>query len=156
MKSISFKKMQNRSEKKNVCDSILHELPEWFSREIIIKKYTREATILPMYCASIDGEVIGFITIKSQNEFSDEVHTIAIKKRYHRKGIGKMLMKLAAGSSERKGKKYLTVKTPSLAVKNNYYDQTRSFYLNNGFVPLNEFSNLWEEKTAGVLMVKAL
>ena len=81
---------------------------------------------------------------------------MAIKKEFHRTGIGKELVERAAQRSRTMNKKLLSVKTLSDSDSDVNYAKTRQFYLAMGFYPLEELTELWGEENPCLIMVKVL
>ena len=54
------------------------------------------------------------------------------------------------------GVRFLQVKTLSPRRACEHYDRTREFYLAMGYVPLEEFPLLWDERNPALQLVKAL
>ena len=40
----------------------------------------------------VENKILGFITLSETSKDTVEIHCMAVKKRYHRKGIGKLLI----------------------------------------------------------------
>ena len=76
-----------------VCEKILRGLPDWFGNEESLVQYVKDANVMPTMLAKVAGEVVGFLTIKSHSAESVEIHCMGILPQYHRKGIGRFLLK---------------------------------------------------------------
>lgn len=114
--------------KKEICDTVLHRLPEWFGIEESIAEYVSLVEEMPFY-GVYDGErPVGFLAVKIHNAFTAEVCVMGILKEYHRMGIGSELMERAEGYCQQKGLVYLTVKTLDGSVDFEPYERTRRFY----------------------------
>lgn len=142
--------------KADACEPILRSLPGWFAIERAIVQYVKDIEVMPTVLARADGRVVGFLTIKRHNEYSAEVHVLAIRAENHRTGIGKRLLERAEEFLNREGIEYLQVKTlaPSRPVEE--YARTRSFYMAMGFRPLEEFEELWDKENPCLMMIKKL
>ena len=79
---------------------------------------------------------------------------MGILPHYQRKGTGKMLVTAAEKYLKNKGVKFLTVKTLADSHPDEYYKQTRNFYLKCGFEPLETFKTLWDESNPCLLLLK--
>lgn len=131
--------------KKEICDTVLHRLSEWFGIEESIAEYVSQVEEMPFY-GVYDGErPVGFLAVKIHNAFTAEVCVMGILKEYHRMGIGSELMERAEGYCQQKGLVYLTVKTLDGSVDFEPYERTRRFYEKMGFIPLEVFPLLWDE-----------
>lgn len=86
------KRSRRRKCKKEICDTVLHRLSEWFGIEESIAEYVSQVEEMPFY-GVYDGErPVGFLAVKIHNAFTAEVCVMGILKEYHRMGIGSELM----------------------------------------------------------------
>ncbi len=143
------------SKSKN-CERILRALPGWFGIESAIIDYVKDVQAMPMLVAYNKSEVVGFLSLNLHNEFTAEIHVMGILPSHHRLGIGRHLVKHAEDYLKYKNFAYLTVKTLSESRPNKEYDQTRKFYYNVGFLPVEEFKTLWGEDNPCLLMIRSL
>ena len=142
--------------KKEICDTVLHRLPEWFGIEESMAEYVSLVEEMPFY-GVYDGErPVGFLAVKIHNAFTAEVCVMGILKEYHRMGIGSELMERAEGYCQQKGLVYLTVKTLDGSVDFEPYERTRRFYEKMGFIPLEVFPLLWDEANPCLFLAKHL
>lgn len=74
--------------KAQVCNDILRSLPEWFAVEESIVDYTRKVQDMIFYIALEDTNPIGFIAVKTHNEFTAEISVMRIMSDFQRKGTG--------------------------------------------------------------------
>ncbi|WP_352420704.1 GNAT family N-acetyltransferase [Proteiniborus sp.] len=144
------------NEKCNICELVLRALPDWFGIEESIKDYiigVKDSVFLSVYI----GEVpIGFLSVIEHNEFTSEIYVVGILKEFHRRGIGKRLIKATEDILVKQNKMFLTVKTLSSSHPDEGYRKTRGFYRTVGFYPLEEFPELWGKENPCLLMVKKL
>jgi len=140
--------------KSDICEPILRSLPQWFGVEQSNIQYLKDIETLPTFLASIDGKVVGFLTINRHNEYAAEIHIMGVHPEVHRRGIGRSLIARVEEFLQHQGIEYWQVKTlgPSHPDKN--YAKTRAFYMAMGFRPLEEFKELWDDTC--LLMVKGL
>jgi len=138
------------------CEPILRALPEWFGIEEATQQYIRDIDQLPTLLARLDGEVVGFLTIKQHTECAGEIHVMGVRQDVQRRGIGRALLVKAEEHLTKRGVEYLQVKTLSPARPNEHYRRTREFYAAMGFRPLEEFPLLWGEANPCLQMVKKL
>jgi ribosomal protein S18 acetylase RimI-like enzyme/catechol 2,3-dioxygenase-like lactoylglutathione lyase family enzyme len=143
-------------EKGEICNKILRALPEWFEIESAIVDYVKEVKAMETWTAFVEGEVVGFISVKKHNPFTAEVYVMGILEKYHRMNIGRQLLRAAEDYLIKENFKFLQVKTLSENRPNAFYDKTRQFYLNTGFLPVEEFKTLWGEHNPCLLMIKSL
>ncbi|MFC1714057.1 GNAT family N-acetyltransferase [Candidatus Poribacteria bacterium] len=142
--------------KSSVCEPILNSLPQWFGMEEANTQYLRDIETLPTFLAFINGETVGFLTLRQHNEYAAEIHTTGVYPEIHRKGVGRALMAKAEEFLKQEGIEYLQVKTLGPSHPSEDYARTRAFYLAMGFRPLEEFRELWNEENPCLLMVKKL
>ena len=133
----------------------MRSLPEWFGIEEAIIRYRHDIESMDSYLASIDGTLAGFITLKFHNEFSAEIQITAVKKPYHRNGVGKEMVQFAEKKALERRIKFLQVKTLGSSHPDLNYKNTRYFYLAQGFLPLEE-NFLWGKANPCLIMVKHL
>jgi len=143
-------------DKAQVCEKILRSLPGWFGIESAIVDYAKDVQAMPMIVACDRSEIVGFLSLNLHNKFTAEIHVMGILPSHHRRGIGRQLVKHAVDYLQSKKFVYLSVKTLSESRPNKEYDQTRMFYYEVGFLPIEEFKNLWGEYNPCLLMIKSL
>jgi GNAT superfamily N-acetyltransferase len=139
-----------------LCDSILRSLPRWFGIEKAIVDYARAAEGLPTFVARINGETAGFLSLEFHNPHSAEIHVMAVRESFHRRGVGRALVSAAEEHARREGAEFFLVKTLAPSARSEEYERTRRFYESVGFKPLQEFKTLWSEHNPCLLMGKAL
>jgi ribosomal protein S18 acetylase RimI-like enzyme len=138
------------------CEKILRNLPEWFGIEEAINNYAHEINSLPTLIVKENDETIGFLSIKQHFPASAEIYVMALKQEYHRKGIGEKLLRTTFRYLKQHGVSFLQVKTLSPSRECKEYEKTRKFYLKLGFLPLEEFKELWGKENPCLLLVKSL
>ena len=140
----------------HVCENILRALPDWFGIESSLIQYVKDADIMPTMLAQDENDFIGFITIKKHFRESADIHCMGILPKYHRKGIGKFLIKELEKYLKDEGVKLLQVKTLSADRDCSAYAKTRAFYKAVGFIPLEVFPNWWDDANPCLLLVKQI
>jgi ribosomal protein S18 acetylase RimI-like enzyme len=137
------------------CERILRGLPEWFGIEDALVRYVQDIGALPAYVAVHGREVLGFLALRHHNPEASEIHVLAVRRDYHKRGIGCALIRHVeaelAGSV-----KLLQVKTLGPSKPDPGYEKTRAFYLSMGFNPLEETAAFWGEQQPTLIMVKGL
>lgn len=124
--------------------AILADLPEWFGRPEATEAYVTAAGTLPNYFAvTPDGEQIGVVLIEEHFPETAEIHLMAVKRDWHRRGVGSALLSKLEGDLLARGTRVLTVKTLGEAHPDEGYRRTRLFYEAQGFFRLEEFADLW-------------
>lgn len=141
--------------KERICEQIMRSLPQWFGIETAIVQYVKDIEQLPTFIAVEDNQTIGFLTIKIHNQFAAEIYVMGVLPQFHRNGIGSSLINKAEKFLKQDNVEYLQVKTLGESHPDKYYALTRNFYLQMGFKPIEEFSQIWED-TPCLLMVKGL
>ncbi len=138
-----------------LCDRILRGLPDWFGIEEAIVNYVRDLQNMETWIAEADGECVGFSAINQHNEYSAEIHVMAVAEEYHRQGIGRQLVEHSEATLLSRSVEFLQVKTLSPSRPNTHFERTRRFYERMGFRPLEE-NLLWGERNPCLIMVKHL
>ena len=81
--------------KSSVCEPIMRSLPKWFGKEESIIEYLEVIDVMPTILADSRNEVVGFLAVNVHNTCSAEMHVMAIRPEYHRRGIGRKLVQEA-------------------------------------------------------------
>jgi ribosomal protein S18 acetylase RimI-like enzyme len=142
-------------EKSQICEKVLRSLPEWFGIESAILDYIQDVRLLETW-AVMDPEPVGFISLKNHYSKTSEIYVMGLMKSHHGRGIGAEMIRVAENAIAKRGLQFLTVKTLSESRPNKEYDQTRNFYLRQGFVPLEEFKSLWNEANPCLFLAKTI
>jgi GNAT superfamily N-acetyltransferase len=140
----------------SVCIPILRLLPEWFGIEAAILDYEREIDHLPTFLAKLDGQVLGFLSLKQHFSASAEIYVMGVRPEAHRRGIGQALVTAAEAHARGLGIEYVQVKTLAPSCPDEGYARTRVFYEALGFRPLEEFKQIWDENNPCLILVKRL
>ncbi|MBL0887467.1 GNAT family N-acetyltransferase [Myceligenerans indicum] len=168
----------------DAAHDILGELPEWFGLEKFTDEYEEAARKFPNYLAvdthadtrcaefrgaevgalgtgALDGsripvdEVMGILLLDPRYDSTAEVHLLAVRRKHHRAGIGRALLREVEDDMRSRGVRLLTVKTLGPSLPDPGYEQTRAFYEAVGFLPVEEFPDMWVENPC-LLMAKVL
>jgi len=156
----------------DAAHDILGELPEWFGIDRFTHEYVEAAAKFPNYLAvaapdssapaiEADGgkipseDVLGVLLVDQRYPTSAEVHLLAVRRKHHRGGIGRTLMRRVEDDLRAQGVRLLSVKTFGPSASDPDFDRTRAFYTACGFHPVEEFPDLWADNPC-MLMVKAL
>lgn len=137
-------------------EAILRSVPDWFGIESALLGYVKASERWPTWFAIAGGAPVGFVTIHTHFPASAEIHCIATRPEWHRRGVGRALVRHAEDVLRPQGVRFLQVKTLSPRRACQHYDRTREFYLAMGFVPLEEFPLLWDERNPALQMIKSL
>ncbi|MHB1356914.1 MAG: GNAT family N-acetyltransferase [Anaerolineae bacterium] len=138
------------------CEPILRSVSAWFGVEEAVERYLDEIYNLPTMLAYYRGKVVGFITLKAHYPTSAEVYVMAVRPELHRQGIGTSLMCAAIKWGRDRNVEYLQVKTLGPSCPDEGYARTRAFYWAMGFRPLEEFTQIWDERNPCLIMVRNL
>lgn len=153
---MKIEKIENKTLKKEICLKILRDLPEWFGIESSLLEYSEEVVEKDFYTAFVSDEPVAFVSVKINNEYTAEIYVIGILKKFHRMGIGKILIEEIEKNLIEKGYKFLTVKTVSESLDNEAYAKTRFFYKKIGFLPLEEIVEIWGKDNPCLIMIKTI
>lgn len=143
-------------DKSEMCEKILRSLPEWFGIESAILDYIQDVENMLMFVAKVESEIVGFLSLNFHNKYTAEIHVMGVIPQFHRKKVGKELVRAADEYLSKNGYKYLSVKTLSESRPNTEYDRTRNFYYGVGFLPVEEFKTLWGEDNPCLFMIKGV
>jgi len=125
------------------AERILRTLPQWFGVEIALLRYAADAKAMPNFVAADGEETIGFLTLREHNPDTVEINCMAIVPGRHREGIGAALCTAAARWWSARSGRIMQVKTLGPSRVNAHYARTRAFYTAQGFLPVEEFEQLW-------------
>lgn len=139
----------------SLCEATLRALPKWFGIESSLLEYVRDTRTLPTWIARRDDEPVGFITVRTHNPLSAEIHCLAVRPEHHRTGVGRTMVRLVEGHVRAQGVRLLQVKTLGPSRHDEHYARTRLFYEAMGFIQLEEMKNLWPGNPC-LILVKAL
>lgn len=142
-------------EKRRISRLILEALPDWFGIPEAREQYIEESANQTFYAAYEEDHPIGFIYLKETGKDTVELHVMGVLKKYHRKGIGKVLFEKARDTAARNGYSFLQVKTVQMG-RNDDYDKTNQFYLSLGFKEFEVFPTLWDESNPCQVYVMSL
>lgn len=142
--------------KGSICNDLLRSLPLWFGIEEAIQNYVKDVESMTMLVTFDGPRAVGFYALNFHNQFTAEIHVMAVHPEFHRHGLGRALQVHTEVFLKEKKFEYLAVKTlaPSKSCKE--YALTRKFYEAMGFRPVQEFKTLWGEANPCLLMIKKL
>lgn len=136
--------IENEDIKEKICNEILNQLPEWFSKKDGIMWYSKESRTSHLWAAIDGNKTVGFIVMKETSPYTVEINVMGVLKEYQRKGIGAELFKSFYKFAQNNNYEFIQVKT----VKNgkySSYDITNSFYKKVGFRELECLYDLWDK-----------
>ena len=138
------------------CERILSTLPDWFGNKRYRAKFAAHAEAFPTLTAHLGPAMVGFITVRRHFEHAFEIYCMAVHADHRRQGLGFALLESAEAMARGEGGKVMQVKTISASHPSEAYAETRSFYANAGYVPLEEFPLLWSKANPCLQLVKVL
>ncbi len=139
-----------------VCRSILAALPTWFGVPASVEDYVAAAERNPTVVGSCRDADVGLATIVRHSEYAAEVYVMGVLPEYHRRGVGRAMLRHVEAALAADGIEFLQVKTLSPSHPDEGYRKTRAFYLAYGFRPLEEFPTLWSPDQPALQLVKTL
>ena len=140
----------------SVCNEILRSVPEWFGIEESIVEYVEAIEKMSTILAMHGDQAIGFMTLERHAPKSGELHVLAIRPEWHRRGVGAALLAATESYAQSVGVRYLQVKTLSSRRECEHYAKTRLWYEAMGFEVLTEFPTLWGEDLPCLQLIKVL
>ena len=138
------------------CEEVLRSLPMWFGIEEALLMYADDSTRLPTFAVIEGTEVKGFISLQQHFPQAWEVHCIAVRADSRNKGYGKALSAHAERWLSAQGVALLQVKTVAATSPSKAYAETREFYNQLGFRPLEVFPELWSRRNPCLQLIKFL
>ncbi len=136
-----------------IAGEILGSLPQGSGMPAAIA----EAEGLPMFaCLAPDVAAIGFLSLKPTSEFAVEVFLAGVKDGWRRMGIGRALMEAAKGYAASRNARYLAVKTIGASKPDENCAAIRAFLESAGFLPVEEFPELWSSGNPCPFMIQPL
>ena len=153
---ITVKEIKDEIIKCEITEKVLRQLPEWFGNEKSLLDYIKTVKDKKYY-ATYDGDnVVGFLCLKFHNQYTADIYVTGILKEYHRRGIGRKLVKIAKQYLLENGYKFFMVKTLGESSDYEFYKRTREFYRSVGFYPLEEIKEIWDEDNPCLIMIMSL
>ncbi|MEQ4210449.1 GNAT family N-acetyltransferase [Actinopolymorpha sp. B9G3] len=134
---------------------LLDRLPSWFGVPEANAEYVESATRLPGLVARSDTEPIGVLLYRRHFAEAAEIHLMAVAPSWHRRGVGRELIRTITQDLSIDGCRLLQVKTLGATHPDPGYAGTRAFYQSMGFLPLEETGALWPGNPC-LIMVKWL
>ncbi|MCM2280198.1 MAG: hypothetical protein NDJ89_19190 [Oligoflexia bacterium] len=72
----------------HICDELLRALPEWFGIEDAIRGYVKDVERMPSLIASVGEREVGCLALNRHNEWTTEIHVMAVHPQFHVAGWG--------------------------------------------------------------------
>ncbi|HOQ76692.1 MAG TPA: GNAT family N-acetyltransferase [Thermoclostridium sp.] len=148
------REVHDKDLKTSITLEIMNALPDWFSPPEDIVRKSAIHRDMPFFAAFDGDRAIGFVALKIHNEYTIDMYTLGVLQEYHRQGVGSAILKAVEDYGRRNGYRFITVKTLDASAQYEPYERTRTFYLKNGFCPLEVFPLFWNEENPCLLLAK--
>ncbi|STX50952.1 Acyl-CoA N-acyltransferase [Legionella busanensis] len=119
-----------------LCRTITEDLPEYFGLPEANKHYIIGVKSRTNFAAKDEDNTIGLVSIDFPYPNNANIYWLAVKRNFHRQGIGKQLIEAACQFAKIKGARTITVETLSPSESDENYLRTYLFYQSVGFNPL--------------------
>ena len=136
--------------------SLLADLPDWFGVPENDARYAEASRRHPSWLARGAREVLGVLTLTAPTEEARDVHLLAVRRGWHRRGLGRALVAAAEARARAEGARALTVRTLGPSHPSRAYAGTRSAYAALGFVALAELEGVWGDGVPMLLMCRPI
>ena len=114
------------------CVAVVKTLTGWFSPDAQDRAVPADLKYQQGFLAESDGRVVGFITLFVA-EGRLNIGWLAVRRDYHRQGIGGKLLARAEQRAAELGLSELATYTLGDSVEYKPYEMTRAFYFKHGF-----------------------
>lgn len=138
-----------------LCRTITKDLPEYFGLPEANKHYAIGVKMRTNFAAKEEGNYIGLISIDFPYPNNANVYWVAVRRNFHRQGVGKQLIDAACHFAKMQGATTITVETLSPSESEENYLKTYRFYQSVGFNALFDLKPTGYEWNM-VYMVKQL
>ena len=135
---------------------ILADLPEWFGVPESTQRYVEAARHGPTRLALAGDRPVGAMTLTRPTDAARDIHLLAVRRDWHRRGVGRMLVAAALGAARSEGARFLTARTLGPSEPSAAYAETRAAYLALGFAPLAELVGVWPDGRPMMLLCRAV
>jgi GNAT superfamily N-acetyltransferase len=92
-------------------ERLLRSLPEWFGIERSLLDYVEDSRQLPTYVVRDreGGSIVGVLLVKRHFAASAEVQLMAVDRVWHRRGVGRALLRATEADLRKDGVRFLQV-----------------------------------------------
>ena len=153
-RKLKIRKEKNKTYKHDFVEKVLRDLPDWFGIEDSIVKYASDSKDYDTFIISMDGEDLGFLTIKETSNYAIDLYCLGIFSKYRNTGLGTTLVNEVL-DLYKNNFRLVHVKTLDDGI-DEFYDQTIRFYKSLGFMKLETIKEIWGEENPCQIMVKSL
>jgi coenzyme F420-0:L-glutamate ligase/coenzyme F420-1:gamma-L-glutamate ligase len=147
---VNVVEVDDPAERSRIAEHVLRDLPEWFGIEEATQSYIDGAASLTTLAVGDEG----FLCLKRHTPRAAEIWVMGVRRKRHRGGVGRALVRAAEAWCGANGVDYLQVKTLSHTKADANYARTRAFYDALGFTPLEVFPELWDPRNPALQLVK--
>ena len=137
------------------CDAIIASLPDWFGDQNGIRDCAAAVRAEPGFVATVDGTVVGFLTVTRPCDHVAEISWMAVDPGHRGGGHGRALIDALVQTLHDDGTRFLAVKTLSDRDPYPPYGETRAFYEAMGFTPLMDL-DIWGPQNPALLYVRSV
>ncbi|MCF7859236.1 MAG: GNAT family N-acetyltransferase [Candidatus Cloacimonetes bacterium] len=153
-KQLCIKRIKEPLVKSDICTKIILNLPAWFGIAESNEAMDKAVRETDFYAAFFNEIPVGFYSVVSHFPQTSEIYVCGILENYQRLGIGSALQRKIEEDLRNKDVSYLTVKTLSSAHPDKSYSKTRKFYQDQGFLPVEEFKDIWGKENPCLMLIK--
>lgn len=155
-KAVAIEPIPEPNKKKKICRNILTALPDWFGIPESVDNYVEKCAEMPFWAAIIQGNIVGFISVKRTSSATAEIYVMGILKEYQKTGIGRSLFTVCYDYCKENDYEFLQVKTLDKSNPDVYYAATRAFYLAMGFRELECIPEIWGNENPCMIMIMSI
>jgi len=142
--------------KKQITETILRTLPQWFGVDESLVEYINTVGEYPFFAAFDGDNCVGFFCGKIHHNINGDIYVCGVHPDFHGFGIGTQLCHALEKYFIDFGCEYIMVKTLSPLRMSNHYEATRKFYHAVGFKDFYTNHEIWGEDNPCLIMVKNL
>ena len=99
----------DEEDKKRISRAVLSSLPEWFGIPESAEEYIAVSAGLPFWTVYADGEPAGFLALRETGPAAVEIFVMAVRKEYHRLGLGRTLWLECLKYAQKQGYQYMRI-----------------------------------------------
>ncbi|HAT9060347.1 TPA: GNAT family N-acetyltransferase [Legionella pneumophila subsp. pneumophila] len=138
-----------------LCQTITKDLPEYFGLPEANEHYAIGVKTRTNFAAKDEDNYIGLVSIDFPYPNNANIYWMAVRRDFHRQGVGKQLIEVACHFAKTRGAITITVETLCPSESEENYLKTYLFYQSVGFNPLFDLKPTGYEWTM-VYMMKQL
>lgn len=147
--------IKDKEDKEKIGRLVLDDLSDWFGISESRQMYIQESLDKVFLAVFVDDSPVGFLVMKETSKYCAEIFVMGLMKKYHRLGLGSLLIKVFEDLARSLSFSYAQVKTVKRGIYEDY-DKTNDFYKAMGYKELECFPSLWDENNPCQLYIKYL